>query len=120
MTVFKDGPRTAEYLISEANGHRSRETGVLAAGIVGELPPGSVLGKVTVGGAFKLYNPTANDGSEVVARILFEGGGAGDVRTMTARHSEVKASKLTWFAGATANQIATGVAALAALGIIVR
>lgn len=39
---------------------------------------------------------------------------------MTARASEVKASKLTWFAGATVNQIAAGVAALAALNIIVR
>lgn len=47
MTVFKEGPRTAEYLISEANGHLSRETGALAAGIAGELPAGSVLGKVT-------------------------------------------------------------------------
>lgn len=120
MTTFKEGPRTAEYLISEANGHLSRETGVLAAGIVGELPAGSVLGKVTVGGAYKLYDPAANDGSQNVARILFEAGGTGDVRTMTARASEVKASKLTWFPGATANQKAAGVAALAALNIIVR
>ncbi|MCM5689141.1 head decoration protein [Sinorhizobium meliloti] len=120
MTVFTEGPRTAEYLISEANGHRSREIGTIAAGVVGALVAGSVLGKVTASGEYKLYDPAAADGSENVARILFEAGVAGDVRTMTARDSEVKASKLTWFAGATANQIATATAALAALGIIVR
>lgn len=120
MTVFTEGPRTAEYLTSEANGHRSRGTGTLAAGITGELPAGAVLGRVTATNALALYNPANSDGTQTVAAILFEAGKAGDERTLTERDAEVKATKLTWFSGATANQIATGTAALKALGIISR
>lgn len=120
MTVFTDGPRTAEYLISEANGHRSRSTGQLAAGVAGRLNAGTVLGKVTATGHYNVYNPANADGTQNVAAILFEDGVAGDIRTLTDKDAEVKASKLTWFAGATQNQIDTGIAALAALGIVAR
>ena len=116
MTTFTEGPRTAEFLISEGNGHFSRDVGTLG----GDYKPGTVLGKVTAGGALKIYDPTAEDGTEDVFAILFEGGVSGDERTIISRVAEVKASKLVWFAGATANQIATGVAALEALGIVVR
>lgn len=121
MATFTEGPRTAGYLISEAaDMYRSRDTGVLAAGVVGTLVAGTVLGKVTATGHYNIYNPAANDGTEEVSKILFEDGVAGDERTLTARDSAVKASALTWFAGATNNQIATAVAALEALGIVVR
>ena len=86
----------------------------------GVIARGTVLGKVTAGGALKIYDPAAEDGTEDVFAILFEGGVSGDERTIISRVAEVKASKLVWFAGATANQIATGVAALEALGIVVR
>jgi hypothetical protein len=116
MTTFTEGPRTAEFLISEGNGHFSRDVGTLG----GDYQPGTVLGKVTTGGALKIYDPAAEDGTQTVHSILFEGGVSGDERTIVRRSAEVKASKLTWFSGATANQIATGVAALAGLGIVVR
>ena len=121
MTVLTEGRRTAGYLISEAaDMYRSRDTGVLAAGVAGTLAAGTVLGKVTATGHFNIYNPAANDGTEEVDGILFEDGVAGDERTITARDSAVKASQLTWFSGATQAQIATAVAALEALGIVVR
>ncbi len=44
MTTLTEGPRTAGYLISEANGTRSREVVTLASG--GVYLPGTVLGKV--------------------------------------------------------------------------
>lgn len=120
MTVFTDGPRTAGYLISEANGHRSRDEGVLDAGVAARLDAGTVLGVVTATGHYNIYNPANADGTETVAAILFEDGVAGDRRTLTTRDAEVKASELTWFEGATQNQIETGTAALAALGIVAR
>lgn len=120
MTTFTEGPRTAGYIISEANNFRSRDVITLAAGVVGTLVAGTVLGKVTASGHFAPYNPANADGTQTVAGILFEAGVAGDDRTMTARDSEVKASQLTWFSGATVNQIATATTALKALGIIAR
>ena len=121
MTVLTEGPRTAGYLISEAaDMYRSRDVGVLAAGVVGTLVAGTVLGKVPATGHFNIYNPAANDGTQNVAGILFEDGVAGDERTITARDSAVKASQLSWFAGATNNQIATAVAAFKAFGVVVR
>lgn len=120
MTTFTEGPRTAEYLISEANGHRARDVIKLAAGVSGTLVAGTVLGKVTASGDYNIYNPANSDGTQTVAAILFEAGKAGDARTVTMRAAEVKKSKLAWFSGATTNQINTGIAALVALGIVVR
>jgi hypothetical protein len=120
MTTFTEGNRTAEFLISEAAGHRSRDVITLAAGISGTLAAGTVLGKVTSGGAYNIYDPGASDGTQTVAAILFEAGGASARRTIVNADAEVKASKLTWFAGANAGQIATGKAGLATLGIKTR
>lgn len=208
MTVFTEGPRTAEYLISEAPGHLSREA-VTVNAAAGALEAGTVLGQITLGAAtaaakggntgnatisavtrgagckvgvyqlihtaatlfdvidpdgFKLksgatgvaysddlgftvtaggtpmvagdgfnitvaagskkyvqLSETATDGSGIAAGILFEGIGAvEDVRTITRRSAEVKASQLTWFTDADSDQIAAGKLQLAALGIIAR
>jgi hypothetical protein len=50
MTTFIEGPRTAEFLISEAEHFRSRDVGTVDA-TGGELKPGTVLGKATLGAA---------------------------------------------------------------------
>jgi hypothetical protein len=208
MTVFTDGPRTAEYLISEAANFRSRDVASIDA-TGGALVAGAVLGKIALGaaiaaaqggntgnatisavtrgagakvgvyavefltattfevidpdgfrlkpgatgvayaddlgftitaggtpmvagdgfnitvaagsGKFVQMNAAATDGSQTASAILFEGIGAVEAeRTITARDAEVKASKLTWFTGANTNQKNAGIAALAAVGIIVR
>jgi hypothetical protein len=92
----------------------------LAAGVVGTLAAGTVLGKVTASDTYNVYNPASTDGTQTVAAILFEAGKAGDKRTATTRDAEVKTAKLVWFAGANATQINAGLAALKALGIIAR
>jgi hypothetical protein len=120
MTTFTEGPRTAEYLRSEANDWRSRDVIKLAAGVAGTLLPGTVLGKVTASGDYNIYNPGNADGPQPFAGVLFEAGVAGQSRTITARDAEVKTSKLVWFAGANGGQITTGITALKALGIIAR
>lgn len=114
--------RTAHYLVSEANGFRSRETGLIAAGS-GKLDPGAVLGRVTASKKLVPFNPAATDGSQNAVAILYEGCDATTVdvrRTYTARHSEIQAAVLVWANGITDSQKTAALAQLAAFGIAAR
>ncbi|MBD9390136.1 head decoration protein [Agrobacterium sp. AGB01] len=114
--------RTAHYLVSEANGFRSREVGVIASGS-GRVAPGAVLGRITASKKLVPLAPGASDGSQTAAAILFEGCDAtsADVRrTITARDAEVQAAVLVWAVGVTDNQKTAALAQLAALGIAAR
>lgn len=62
--------RSGEFLLSEGNGHISREDITVASG-AGVLGAGQVLGKVTLSGKYTAYAPAASDGSEVAAGILY-------------------------------------------------
>lgn len=119
MTIITEGAHAGEYIVSEATGTRAREVVTLTdtAGTAG-----MVLGKLDAGGYVQL-DPTADDGSEVAAAVLFDNvdASANDkAAVVTARDSEVKAAALTWPAGITAPQKAAALAELAALGIIAR
>lgn len=120
MATLTEGKRTADFIVSEANGYRSREKGVIDTGVTGTIEPGTVVGIVTATGHYATYNPGNADGTETVAGVLYEGGAADDERTVMVRDCEVRASDLAWFDGATTNQIETGTEALAALGIVAR
>lgn len=48
MTEFTEGFHTGEHLVSEANGYRSREAGIITGG---KYQAGTVLGRITAGGA---------------------------------------------------------------------
>jgi hypothetical protein len=114
--------RTAHYLVSEANGFRSRDTGIIASGS-GKLEPGAVLGRITASKKLVPIAPAASDGSQNAAAILFEGcdATAADVRrTITARDTEVQAAVLVWPVGTTDAQKTAALAQLAALGIAAR
>lgn len=110
------------YIVSEANGYLSRDTGIIASG-AGVLKPGTVLGQVTATKKWKPVNFAATDGTETAGAILYQGCDAtsADVeRTLTRRASEVQAVRLTWPSGATANQISAALATLAEADIISR
>lgn len=118
MAILTEANRTAEFLQSEANGYRSRETAVFDsttdwAGAA--IPAGQVY--AVVGGVTVAWDGDAADGSEDAAGILFEAVEAGDdvTRTVVTRDAEVKRYKLT--ADGTNAELD---AALLALGIIVR
>lgn len=118
MAILTEANRTAEFLQSEANGYRSRETAVFDsttdwAGAA--IPAGQVY--AVVGGVTVAWDGDAVDGSEDAAGILFEAVEAGDdvTRTVVNRDAEVKRYKLT-ADGTDAELDAT----LLALGIIVR
>lgn len=123
MPVLTKGLRpTAHYLVSEANGFRSREVGIIASGS-GKLDAGAVLGRVTASKKLVPLAPGASDGSQTAVAILYEACDAtsADVRrTTTARDAEVQAAVLVWPVGTTDNQKTAALAQLAALGIAAR
>lgn len=121
MAVLTEGRHPGEYLLSEANGVRSRETITLLASQT--VVPGTVLGR-DAANHYGALNPTAVDGLEQAAGIAFYGAKTAVAETkhvvITARDSEVKAPCLEWPIGITNAQKATALSQLAALGIIVR
>ena len=122
MAVLTEGKHTAEYMLSEANGSRSRSTGTLILGQ--NLESGTVLGTITASGKLTQYDPVAVDGSESVSAILYDNIDATDADvvgvTISVRDNEVRGSSLTYSVGADATAIATADAELVALGMIVR
>lgn len=109
------------FIASEANNTRSREEEILVLGQ--NLEAGTVLGKITASGKVTTYDPGAADGSESVYGVLYhtrDATAADENVVAIVRDAEVNLDDLTWFSGATQPQIDTGVAELAALGIIAR
>lgn len=110
------------HVVSEGNGHISREE-ILVEDGVGVLAVGTVLGKVTATGEYKQVNLAGTDGEEVAAGVLWGAVDATDAAVRAAAHvrdAEVLGSELVYPTGATLGNIATINAQLADLGIIVR
>lgn len=74
MATMTEARRTGEFLISEANGTRSREEVIIAAA-AGALVAGTVVGKITASGKYVAYSNAAADGTEVAAGVLYAGVG---------------------------------------------
>lgn len=119
MTPLTDGPRTAEFLLTEANGWRSRDkvTVTVAANTV--LTAGTVL-EISAGKHIAL------SGSTNAAAVLY-----GELRNDTAapvdmqgvvinRDAEIRTGSLVWPTGWVAANWAASLAALKALGLIAR
>lgn len=113
------------FLLSEANGYRSRENGTLVMGQ--KLTAGAVVGRITASGKIAVFDNVALNGSQTAVGILL---GAIDATeadkpcVFIARDAEVKKDGLVWKPGAdqpaTDAAIAAGTAALVALNIRVR
>ena len=119
-TVLTETNHTGEHLVSEANGHRSREVGTITGG---KFQAGTVLGQITASKKWTILAPAATDGSQTAAAVLFEGCDATSVdqsRTLHVRSCEVNGLVIVWPAGITNPQKTAAVASLAAAGIIVR
>lgn len=121
MAVLTEGAHTGEYLVSEANGIRSRDSEILTNGQ--DLVSGTLVGKVTTGGKLVRYDPDATTGEESVYGILYDNvfaDGADKSCVVSVRDSEIAGAKLTYSDGADAAAIAVADAELKALGLIVR
>lgn len=113
---------TGGFLISEADGHLSRDNGTLVTGQ--NLEAGQVLGKITSGGKWAFYDNDASDGTQVAAGILYASVNATSADqpcVVITRDAEVNGKELIWESGGspTVDQ-AAGTLDLAALHVIVR
>ena len=113
----------AAFLLSEANNTRSREQIVLATAAGNNLKSGAVLGKITASGKYTVLAPTASDGSQTAAGILYwnADASAADQRTVAiTNEAEVNDQLLGWPAGITAPQKAAAIGQLLTLQIKLR
>jgi len=108
----------AEFILSEANGYRSREMVTLAQGQ--DLEAGTVLGQITASGLYVQHDNAAQDGSEKAVAVLVGHANNPDTEqrvAIVARDAEVDGAKLIWRPGA---DVDAGIADLAEQNIHVR
>ena len=133
LVITAPGANVGEFEVRNSNGLVIGQGTVAAAYSAGGLAftladgstdfaAGDTFNILVAGGTgkFKEYNPTNTDGSQYVAGILWDDADAtaADVRAAAITSDcEVNQGELTWFSGATAPQIATGVLGLRQLGI---
>ncbi|MDR1424293.1 MAG: head decoration protein [Azoarcus sp.] len=104
-------PVLSDLLLAEVLPAWSRQTITLASAASAAVPVGSVL---TAAGVAPAANATATS-----AAVLIEPLKVGDTQALVvARGAVVDPARLVWAASASDAQIATGLAALAALGIV--
>lgn len=122
MAVLTQGPRAGGYIVSEANGSLSRDTGIILSGEV--LQVGQLIGVVTASGKYAKYDPTAADGTETVAGISHDSRDAtdGDISgaVFSVRVGEVRESDLIYHDSATPEEIVAANLELEALFLKVR
>lgn len=121
-----EGARNVEFLLSEGNGHISREVVTIKSG-AGKLAPGTVLGQLTTGGKYVISanaEVTGSEGAESAKAVLVYGIDAtsADVQAVVIRRfAEVKKLMLVLDASVNdATKIATKLGQLAAQNIIAR
>lgn len=127
MTTLTNHLRAGAFLVSEGNGHISRDQVTIHGGYTGApslIKAGTVLGKITSGGKYTPSPNTGSDGSQTAVAVLFDDVdvSATDVlATVISREAEVRASDLL-YEGTVDDDTKKGTKAtqLAAVGIIVR
>lgn len=121
MAMFKFTHGAGHFVLSEANGNRSRQR--IVVGPNQNLLAGQVISKVTGSEAYVALDPDATDGSQTAAGILYD-----DVETDTEakaavsfeRDCEVVLAKLVWPDGITELQKTGAITALSAKGVHAR
>lgn len=111
--------RTGEHVLSEAAGSRSREAIVVASGA---HAAGTVLAMAS-DGTYVAHDPTANDGTEIAAGILYGPADATDGPVPAVAHvrdCEVNGTGVIWAADMTDDQLGAMNTALTQAGIILR
>ena len=117
MTILNEGVHAGEFLLSEANGDRSRnKTETMSSTAATSVPAGTVVGRITADSKLLPYADGNVDGSETAVGILWDSADATAADApcaIIARDATVARQRI---AGLDAN----GEADLNALGILVR
>ena len=123
MTVLTQPPSMGDILKYEVNPNYTRETVTLLAGT--PYPVGSVLGKITASGKYKLATATGTDGAQIASAVLLtavDATGADATGVILARGPAIVSQSALVF-DATVNdapKTATKYAELVAVGIVPR
>jgi len=126
MSTKTEGRHTAEFLISEANGFRSRDEVTVTVPASTTLAAGFVLAQLSVSGNYVPYDNAGSDGSEEAAGVLLEelvndDDAPADIEgTVINGDAEVRESDLEWTDGLTDNDKAAALVDLRAVGIKAR
>ncbi|MFZ5638855.1 MAG: head decoration protein [Pseudomonadota bacterium] len=124
MPVLHEPANLADLLKYEAPNLYSRDEVIVAAGQT--LALGAVVGRVTETGEIVALDPAASDGREHVAGVLIEavtvarGESLRRRSVIVSRHAIVFGGALVFAPTLTAEQTASALAQLAALGVLVR
>lgn len=117
MNPITEAVGTGSFLMSEANGTLSRDAGVLASGQ--NLPAGAVVYLAT--GKWTEVVKTKETDAAGILLAATDASAADTPCVVITRDAEVNGKELTWNAVTeTAPVTATAIAALAAVGVIVR
>src|SRR5690606_5214096 len=119
--ALNETPHAGGFILSEANGKRSRENITIASGE--NLQAGAVLGKITANGHYAAYDNDATNGVQTAAGILLaavDATGGAKPGVAIVRDAEVNEHELVWDEDNDTSDITAGVADLLALGIILR
>ena len=92
MPTLTEGRHPGGFLVWEAFRDYCREVVTIDAG---QLEPGTVLGKITVGGKYVAHDPDATDGSETAVAVLWgkADASAGDAPAVAQRRERVVAAR---------------------------
>lgn len=119
--AITESTHAAEFLVSEANGWRSRKTITIAKGAA--LTAGTVLGTVTASGQYAQHDPKATDGTEVATGILYgnvDATAADQQAVAIVRDAEVARAGLTFKTGIANADKKAAMAALETAGVVAR
>ena len=113
----------ADVVKTEGPNRFSRDEVTIVSGQAA-MVPGTVLGKITASGKYKIFNNANADGSEVPAAILLEttAAAAADITGVVVlkRHAEVVRQALVWASGVDATEQAAALVVLETAGIVTR
>ena len=127
MAILTEGSRAAQFLVSEANGWRSRDAAIVTVPASTTFAAGTVLGRQTSGGKYVRHDTDGTDDGRRVAVAVLVAPATNDTLSavdvdaaVIVRSAEVTAADLTYEDGA--NDAAKVIAntAMAAVGIIAR
>jgi len=126
MPVLTEGQYRGEFIVSEANGFRSRDLITLASNGSTAITykAGHVLALVTATSKYVEYDNAGTDGTEAAKAILWDNvtvPATGDLKAVAiVRDAEVNKAELVFFTGAVDADKNAAVVDLAAVGIIAR
>ncbi|MFG5121613.1 head decoration protein [Methylorubrum sp. POS3] len=123
MPLLETAPVASDWLKSEAENYRSRDTAIVAAG-AGKLKSGHVLGRLTASGKFVPATAASSDGAQTAVAILVfpvDASSADQRAVIVAREATASHNGLVWGPTITdAAKRAAAISQLRAAGILVR